>query len=209
MNREVHVQFCENVAVKFRCVTRLAVIVKTEPQRKTERNKMKIITVKIITKMKHKKVKLSILLLSLGLTAQAQQATTATGDDASGSGGTVAYSVGQIVYITNTGITGSVAQGVQQPYEISIVLGIDNHSINLELTAYPNPTTNYLTLNVGKAELSTLNFQLYDISGKLIESRKIISSSETITMENLPTATYFLKVTNNNKEVKTFKIIKN
>jgi hypothetical protein len=159
--------------------------------------------------MKHKKVKLSVLLLSLGLTAQAQQAITACGGDASGSGGIVAYSLGQIVYTTNTGTTGSVAQGVQQPYEISIVLGIDNHSINLELTAYPNPTTNYLTLNVGTAELSTMNFHLYDIGGKLIESRKIISSSETITMENSPTTTYFLKVTNNNKEVKIFKIIKN
>lgn len=61
---------------------------------------------------------------------------------------------------------------MQQPYEISIVLGIDNNSINLELTAYPNPTTNFLNLNVGNAETSTLNFQLYDISGKLIESRK-------------------------------------
>ena len=159
--------------------------------------------------MKRKKVKLSVLFLVLGLTAQAQQATTATGGDASGSGGTVAYSVGQIFYTTNTGTTGSEAQGVQQPYEISIVLGIDNHSINLELSAYPNPTTNNLTLNVGKAELSTLNFQLYDISGKLIESRKIISSTETIGMANLPSTTYFLKVSNNNNEVKTFKIIKN
>ncbi len=159
--------------------------------------------------MKQKKVKLSVLLLGLGLTAQAQQATTATGGNASGSGGTVAYSIGQIVYTTNMGTNGSVAQGVQQPYEISIVLGIDNHSIKLELTAYPNPTTNFLTLNVGKAELSTLNFQLYDISGKLIENRKIISNTETIGMENLPSATYFLKVTNNNNEIKTFKIIKN
>ena len=156
-----------------------------------------------------KRVKWSILLLGIGLTAQAQQATTATGSDASGSGGTAAYSVGQIVYTTNTGITGSVAQGVQQAYEISIVLGIEIHSINLEITVYPNPTTNYLTLNVGKAELSTLNFQLYDISGKIIESRKIISNSETIGTENLPSATYFLKVNNNNNEVKTFKIIKN
>ena len=159
--------------------------------------------------MKHKKIKLSVLLLGIGITAQAQQATTATGGNASGSGGTVAYSVGQIVYTTHTGATGSVAQGVQQPYEISIVLGIDNHSTNLGLSAYPNPTTNYLTLNVGNFELSTLNFQLYDISGKLIESRKIISSAEIIAMENLPSANYFLKVTNNNKEVKTFKIIKN
>ena len=159
--------------------------------------------------MKYKKIKLSILLLGLGLPAQAQQATTATGENASGSGGNLTYSVGQIVYTTNTGTTGSVAQGIQQPYEISIVLGIDNHSINLELTACPNPTTNYLTLNIGNAELSALNFQLYDISGKLIESRKIISSSETIGMENLPSATYFLKVNNNINEVKTFKIIKN
>jgi opacity protein-like surface antigen len=159
--------------------------------------------------LKQKKVKLSVLLIGLGLTAQAQQATTATGGNTSGSGGTVAYSVGQIIYTTNTGTTGSVAQGVQQPYEISIVLGVADNSIKLELTAYPNPTTNYLTLSVGNAELSTLNFQLYDISGKLIESRKIISCIETVAMENLPTATYFLKVTNNNNEVKTFKIIKN
>ena len=161
------------------------------------------------TNMKHKRVKLSVLLLGIGLTAHAQQAITATGGDASGSGGTVSYSVGQIVYTTSTGTTGSVAQGVQQPYEISIVLGIDNHYINLELTAYPNPTTNFLTLNVGNAELSTLNFQLYDINGRLIESRKIISSIETIAMEKLPTATYILQVTNKNKkELKTFKIIK-
>ena len=159
--------------------------------------------------MKNKKVKLSFLLLGLGLAAQAQQATTATGGDASGSGGTVAYSVGQIVYTTNTGTTGSVAQGVQQPYEISIVTGLEDTQISLNMQAYPNPTTDYLTLNVGNFELSTLNFQLFDISGKLVESRKIISSSETIAMENLPTATYFLKVSNNNKEVKTFKIIKN
>lgn len=159
--------------------------------------------------MKHKKIKISVLLLGLGLTTQAQQVTTATGGDASSSGGSIAYSVGQIVYTSNTGTTGSVAQGVQQAYDISIVLGIDNHSINLELSAYPNPTTDYLKLNLGKVELSTLNYQLNDISGKLIESKKITSATETICLENLPSATYFLKISNNNNEVKTFKIIKN
>jgi hypothetical protein len=159
--------------------------------------------------MKHKKVKLSVLLLGLGLTAQAQEAITTTGGNASSSEGSISYSVGQIVYKTNSGSTGSVAQGVQQPYEISILLGIEDNSINLKLTAYPNPTSNFLTLNASNSKLSTLNFELYDISGKLIESRKIISTSETIAMENLPNATYFLKVNNNNNEIKIFKIIKN
>jgi hypothetical protein len=158
--------------------------------------------------MTYIKLNISILLLGFGLTAQAQQATTATGGNASGSGGTVAYSVGQIVYTTNTGTTGSVAQGVQQPYEI-YALGIEDNSINLALTAYPNPTTSNLTLSVGQADLSKMNFQLYDMVGKLIESRKIVSSTETIGMETLPNATYFLKVMNNSTEVKTFKIIKN
>ncbi len=159
--------------------------------------------------MKQKKVKLCVLLLGLGLTSQAQQATTASGGDASGSGGTAAYSIGQVVYTTNIGASGSVAQGVQQPYEISIVLGVESHQISLNVNAYPNPTTDYLTLSLSNLQLSNLNFQLFDISGKLIEAKKITSTTETIRMENLPSATYFLKVVNNNNEVKTFKIIKN
>jgi hypothetical protein len=161
--------------------------------------------------MKIEKIKIVVLfLLAFGLqTIQAQEAVIATGSDASGFGGTVAYSVGQIVYTTNTGTNGSVAQGVQQPFEISIVPGEDGNSIELELTVYPNPTNNFLILNVGNSELSTLSYQLYDNIGKILKSRKMISSSETIGMVNLPSAIYFLKVSNNNKEVKTFKIIKN
>ena len=160
--------------------------------------------------MKTNKKTVALLFLGFGLTgAQAQQAITATGGDASGSGGTVAYSVGQVVYTTYTGSTGSVAQGVQQPYEISIVLGLENNEISLSMQAFPNPTVDYLTLSLSKLELSNLNFELLDISGKLIENRKITSTTETIRMENLPCASYFLKVSNNNKELKTFKIVKN
>ena len=162
--------------------------------------------------MRHKKLKLSaVLLLGLGLTGlQAQNAVPATGGNASGSGGTVAYSVGQVVYTTNTGTNGSVAQGVQQPFEISVVTGIEEaKGINLSVLAYPNPTTDYLTLEVKDFELSTLHFQLYNMSGKLLESKKITGNQTSIVMSNLVPATYFVKVTESNKEVKTFKIIKN
>ena len=164
-------------------------------------------SINIINIQKTKIVVLFLLVLGL-LTAQAQVAVIVAGGDASGSLGTVAYSIGQIVYTTHMATNGLVAQGVQQPYTISTVLGIENNSIKLDFTAYPNPTINFLTLNVGNAELSTLSFQLYDLRGILIESRKILSSTETIGMENLPSAMYFLKVSNNNKEIKTFKIFK-
>lgn len=158
--------------------------------------------------MKQKKAKLSALLLGLGLAAQAQQATTAAGGDASGSGGTVAYSVGLVVYSTNTAAGGSVSQGVQQPYEISVVPVLEDPQISIDLQVYPNPTTGQLILSIGSNELSNLNYQLFSISGQLIESQKIAGATTTIQMETLQSATYFLKVTSDNKALKSFKIIK-
>jgi hypothetical protein len=162
--------------------------------------------------MRHKLLKISVLfLVGLGLTGlQAQEAIPAAGGDASGSGGSVAYSIDQIVYTTNIGTTGSVAQGVQQPFEISIITGInDTRAIHLMVTAYPNPTSDYLTLEVKDFGLANLNFQLYDIQGKLLQSQKITDNRTNIVMNNLAPATYFVKVNEVNKEIKTLKIIKN
>jgi Secretion system C-terminal sorting domain len=162
--------------------------------------------------MRHKKLKLSaVLLLVFGLTGlQAQESVNATGGNASGSGGSASYSVGQITYQTHTGTNGSVAQGVQQPFEISVVTGIvEAKDINLTVSAYPNPTTDYLTLSVDNFKMSNLSYQLHDMQGKLLETEKITGKQTSIVMSNLVPATYFIKVIQNNKEVKTFKIIKN
>lgn len=161
--------------------------------------------------MRHKKLKLSVvLLLGLGLTGlQAQTSVNATGSNASGSGGSASYSVGQVVYTTHTGTSGSVAEGVQQPYEISVVTAIEEaKGINLSVTAYPNPTTDYLTLSIGEFDISNLSYQLYDMNGRLLQNEKITGSQTSIVMSNLVPATYFVKVIQGSKEVKTFKIIK-
>lgn len=162
--------------------------------------------------MRHKQLKLSaVLLLGLGLTGlQAQESVNVTGSNASGNGGSVNYSVGQVVYITNTGANGSVAQGVQQPYEISVVAGIEEaKDINLSVSAYPNPTSDYLTLSFGEFDISDVTYQLYDMNGRLLQNKKITGNQTSIVMSNLVPANYFVKVIQGNKEVKTFKIIKN
>ena len=141
---------------------------------------------------------------------QAQEAITATGGEASGGGASVAYSIGQVVYTTNTGTDGfSVAQGVQQPYEISVVTSVDQtKGINLECWAYPNPVTDILKLKVESEKIEGLSFQLFDINGKIIVSKKLTAKETTINMGNLLPATYYLKVTDNKREIKIFKIIK-
>jgi hypothetical protein len=160
--------------------------------------------------MTHKKTITSVAFLLLGLGGlHAQESPTAAGGEATGTGGTASYSVGQVVYTTSTGTNGSLAQGVQQAYEISTTVGINETSINLELSVYPNPTTDYLTLKIDDVKLSTLNFQLIDLQGKIIENKKVTASNTTIKMEALPKAIYVLNVTKGNQLIKTFKVIKN
>lgn len=165
--------------------------------------------------MRQKRLKLStVLLLGLGLTGlQAQESINATGGNAAGSGGSVSYSVGQVVYTTNTGTNGSVAQGVQQSYEILAVAAIEEaKGINLTVSAYPNPTTDYLTLSIDASNtlsIQSLSYQLFDINGKLLQNEKITANQTSIVMSNLVPANYLIKVIQGNKEAKTFKIIKN
>jgi len=149
---------------------------------------------------------IAFLLFGLG-GLHAQETVSTTGGNATGVGGSLSYTVGQVFYSTNTGTTGSVLQGVQQPFEIYTTVGIHETDINLELSVYPNPTTNYLILKV--EELEGITFQLFDLQGKVIENKKVMEMNTSIIMEELPKATYILKIAKNNKPVKTFKIIKN
>jgi len=165
--------------------------------------------------MKYKNLKLSaVLLLGIGLTGlQAQTSVNATGGNASGSGGSASYSVGQVVYTTHTGTNGSVAEGVQQPFEISVVTGLEEaKGINFSVTAYPNPTTDFLQLKVDastKLSIQSMSYQLYDMNGKLLQNKKLTGTETQIDMSNLVPATYFVRVIAESKSIKEFKIIKN
>jgi hypothetical protein len=157
------------------------------------------------------KTKLLLLFLSLlgfsGL--KAQDAATVAGGDATGPGGSAAYSVGQVAYISIESASGSVNQGVQQPYEITVTGLNNNPDINLLVSVYPNPSASFINLNVGNQNPGLLTFQLYDISGKLLTNQKITSTETTIQMDVFAKGYYFLKVLNNKSEMKTFKIVKN
>jgi len=154
-----------------------------------------------------------LLILTIGLSwsdfAQAQQSSNSAGGDATGNGGSVAYSVGQIVYTTHTGSTGSVAQGVQQAYVISSI-GINETELNSSLSLFPNPIVDNLTLQISDFNKEKLSYLLFDTEGKLLTNGQVIAKQTQINTASLPPATYFIKVLNQeNKQVESFKIIKN
>ena len=123
--------------------------------------------------------------------------TSTRGRTKKGSGGSISQSIGQIVYTSEQGSEGNITQGVQQTYQIEVLTGTNKtNEISFDLYAYPNPTTDFLTLEVG------------DLKGQLIIGRDIIHNSTKINTEQLPISTYLLKIIDGKNHLKTFKIIK-
>jgi hypothetical protein len=92
---------------------------------------------------------------------QGQATIPATGGNATGSGGSVSYTIGQILYNTFSGTNGTVAQGIQQPYEISVVTAIENtEGIALEYIVYPNPTRGLIKLIIKPFDYENWKFRL-------------------------------------------------
>jgi hypothetical protein len=154
-----------------------------------------------------------MLLLAFGLNGlMAQEAVTSAGGSATGSGGSASYSIGQVVYTTNIGPNGSVAQGVQQPYEISVITGVEEATgIDLTISAFPNPTNDVLILSIGSNTLGNfraLSYQLSDMNGKLLETKRIEGTQTVIDLYRRTPGTYLLSIAEENTDLKTFKVIK-
>ena len=154
------------------------------------------------------RVFLIILFLNLGLITSAQQIISTGGGNASSSGGSVSFSIGQIAYTTASGIAGSVSQGVQQAFEIFSV-GSNETALNISLIAFPNPTADNLTLQISNYNREKLSYQLFDLKGKQLSKGNITTHLTQIDLSNFPSATYLVNVVNNeNKQLQSYKIIK-
>ena len=156
-------------------------------------------------------LKKTFLLVGALLGAQivySQEAIPVSGGEANGPGGSVSYTVGQVFYTTYTGSTGSVSQGVQQPYEFQVIRKSKLKNINLTAVTYPNPTKDFIILKITDSAFNNLRYTLFDANVKFIASDAISASRTQIQMKYLTIGVYILKVSKKNKILKTFKIIK-
>lgn len=162
--------------------------------------------------MKKKILSLCCCFLGLGtITLFAQRGNVTAGGNASGTGGTVSYSIGQIFYSSPSGTSHKIVQGMQQPYEISVVNAIEEtkeSAIVLSASVFPNPAIENLTLKIENSNLKKLSFELYSAQGKLLLSKQIDTDQTQIEVAQLASADYILKVYEGTKEIKTFKITK-
>jgi len=156
-------------------------------------------------------MKLIVLITTFyfSISLHAQEGFSTSGGQALGTAGSSSYTVGQAVYDTYTGSTGSVAQGIQQTYDIVALLGAEISAIKLELVAYPNPIQETLTLKINNYKNEKLTYQLYDLQGKLWDSQSVKGAQTQLDMNDLAVGTYLLSIQDEELLIKTFRIIKN
>lgn len=144
--------------------------------------------------------------------ALGQQAVTAAGGNATGSGGSVSYSVGQPACATYSNLNGSVAEGVQQPFEIYQYTATEDPSlVPTGYWVYPNPTGNNLTLK-SERPLNQVNgkpcYQLTDFTGRLLLGGEVNGTETTLPTACLAAGVYLLRIKEGDTQIITFNIIK-
>ena len=139
----------------------------------------------------------------------AQDTVLSSGGDATASNGSVSFSVGQVAYTSQSGISGVVNAGVQQPVQV-IMVGNEEPLSEVTIGIYPNPTKDKLVLELSGEypARGRHSFSLYDLYGKLLLQEHIRSSSVIIPLDNYAHGMYLLKVSHDTDVIKTFKVIK-
>lgn len=140
--------------------------------------------------------------------AFSQVSTNATGGTASGNGGTVTYSIGQVLFEQANNGEFLITQGIQHAYEIYTNEKEEIKS-SFSFNVYPNPTSDNLTIFIKEGIVDKQYCQLYDALGKLLIKESINSNYTQISLSNLPTAAYNLCIYNKeNQKVQSYTIIK-
>ena len=146
------------------------------------------------------------MVATMAVASFAQSSVVSAGGEATGDG-SVSFSVGQTAYMTATNENGSLSQGVQQAYVITEETGIEITQI--QLRAFPNPTSDVLNLQINGGEFKKVTYALYSNTSKLIDKGAVNGSETQIQMGTFKPGVYFLEVKAEGKTVKRFKVVKN
>lgn len=153
---------------------------------------------------------LTLFLIAQLQPALAQQATAAAGAEVNGDGGSVSYTVGQNFCKTLADSSGSVHEGVQQPYEIFVITDIHSpFSGKVSLKVFPNPTNDILILSIPEITQEDLYYQIQNLKGEIVISERIYQLETKINLDTQPNGIYLLYVNLKQASQKSYKIIKN
>lgn len=150
---------------------------------------------------------ITIALMCLGNNIKAQQAVVSGGNFHQNSQGSISWGLGEAVIETFEVDDIIITQGFQQS-KLTITTIEELPEPDFYITAFPNPANDFVYLKSNFDHSDDVYFTVSDLNGKLMMGDKINSTVEKVSFRDLKSGVYFIKISLNNKEVKTIKVIK-
>jgi len=145
-----------------------------------------------------KKVILTLLPFAAGVLVNAQsispQVIASAGTHYTGSNAQLSWTIGEPVITTVSNGSNIITQGFHQT--LLNVTSVEEQSVaGINVTVFPNPTSDVLNINLTN-NLKDLQMDLYDMSGKLLQARKIgaAEGNVQISMTEYARANYLLRL---------------
>ncbi len=146
-------------------------------------------------------------MLCLFSKTKAQEIVASSGSHFANSEKQISWTLGEPVITTLSNENFQLTQGFHQSK--LIVTALDEISKpKFDITAFPNPTSDYLKVKIENAAQQKFHYVLYSMDGRIISRKKIESSISEIPMYSYVSAAYLLKIFDGDNALKTFKIIK-
>jgi hypothetical protein len=146
-------------------------------------------------------------LIHIGTLLQAQQLVSTAGDYYQNNSGSLSFSLGELAIETFSSTNNILTQGFQQTNLVAVSIK-ELPGLDYEISVYPNPVNDIVILKVPADKLAGKQYRLYDTEGKLLQIKLLEETETEISFSSLTPATYFIKVGEGEKELKTFKIVK-
>jgi len=149
-----------------------------------------------------------IVLCLVGAQTKAQEVISSNGGSFKGAMVQLDWTIGETVTETFQSDGKILTQGFHQS-NLTVTAVDQIASGGIHLKVYPNPVFDQLILEMGKREVNGFEFELFDLSGKLLLQKEIEQPAENIDMRIYRSGSYFLRVSAKGESpIQTFKIIK-
>jgi hypothetical protein len=139
--------------------------------------------------------------------ANAQQVISSSGSTLKNNTGSLTFTVGELVIDTKNAGKITITQGFHQTKLTITAINVLREQ-KFSISAFPNPTNDFVNLKIEKGEIRDVEFTLFDLQGKVLSNRKIESTNTEVSLSGYNSGNYLLKIIQKGKEIQTFKIIK-
>jgi hypothetical protein len=153
--------------------------------------------------MKRKIIPMGLFLLAASLNAQ--EVISSQGESYKNGSTQIDFTIGETVIETISDGNNTLTQGLHQTQ--LLITSLEDLDINFLVDIFPNPTSEFLNLRI--EEYEALSFQLFDVTGKLLNQALITAKETSVNVSEYPKGTYLLTLTHQeSKKIKTYKVIK-